>query len=93
MGPMLLQSDGTNVWVANYNGGTISRVRASDGKLLETWTGADHPFGVLVALGRIFISGQSSNVGGKGFLYMIDPTQPAGSVSVITDDLTPTLME
>src|SRR5215471_5456251 len=32
-------SDGQDIWVAN-TGGSISRVRASDGKYLETWTGA-----------------------------------------------------
>src|SRR5512141_2249195 len=38
--PVLLKSDGSDVWVANNGGsGSVSRVRGSDGKLLETWTG------------------------------------------------------
>src|SRR5215510_6474279 len=38
--PELVRSDGADLWVANYTSGTVSRVRASDGKCLETWTGA-----------------------------------------------------
>src|SRR5436190_4626589 len=38
--PALVQSDGADLWVANNSNGTVSRVRASDGKLLDTWTGA-----------------------------------------------------
>ncbi|HKF45132.1 MAG TPA: S-layer homology domain-containing protein, partial [Thermoanaerobaculia bacterium] len=36
-----VRSDGADVWVVNSGvNGTVSRVRGSDGKLLETWTGA-----------------------------------------------------
>ena len=38
--PEVAQSDGADVWVGNYNDGSVSRVRASDASLLETWTGA-----------------------------------------------------
>lgn len=41
--PVNVQSDGADLWVVNNGSGTISRVRASDGKLLETWTGAFSP--------------------------------------------------
>ena len=74
--PALLASDGADVWVANHNSSTVSRVRASDGKLLETWTGASFPTGVLSAMGRIFIAGN--------FLGRIDPGQPAGAVENVT---------
>ena len=70
--PELVATDGTDVWVAGRNSSTISRVRASDGKLLETWTGASFPVGVLSAVGRVFIAGN--------FLGRIDPGQPAGAV-------------
>src|SRR5262249_33631110 len=53
----LAQSDGADIWVANNGSATVSRVRASDGKLLETWTGATGAFGVLVAMGKVFITG------------------------------------
>ena len=42
--PQLVESDGADLWVANNGSGTVSRVRASDGKLLETWTGATGPW-------------------------------------------------
>jgi hypothetical protein len=67
--------------VAN-NGGTVSRVRASDGKLLETWTGATGSFGVLAAKGLIFVTGNT-----LGKLYQIDPTQPMGAVTTLSISL------
>jgi hypothetical protein len=79
--PQGLQSDGADIWVANYLSDTVSRVRASDGKLLDTWTGAVDATGVLVAQGRIYVSG----AGGK--LYRIDPKQPAGAVTVMASNL------
>src|SRR5262245_65598756 len=50
--PHHLRSDGADLWVSNYNGNMISRVRASDGKLLEPWTGPINPAGLRVAMGR-----------------------------------------
>src|SRR5947207_302622 len=38
--PYGVACDGTDLWVANQNDNTVSRVRASDERLLETWTGA-----------------------------------------------------
>lgn len=81
--PRLLKSDGADLWVANFVPGTVSRVRASDGKLLETWTGATSAVGVLSAKGLIFITGGPS----PGKLYQIDPTQPVGSVTTLTSSL------
>ena len=78
--PYILQSDGTDVWVPNTNDSTISRVRASDGKLLETWTGATSVVGVLVAMGQVFATGGGFNA----TVYMIDPSQPAGAVTAVT---------
>ncbi len=80
--PTLVQSDGLDIWVAN-SGGTVSRVRASDGKLLETWTGALAATGVLVAIGRVFVTGEV----GPGRLYQIDPSQPAGAVTTVASNL------
>jgi hypothetical protein len=78
--PVLVESDGADLWVANDGNDAVSRVRASDGKLLEAWTGATDPFGVLVAKGLIFVTGETS----PGSLYQIDPTQPAGAVTTLT---------
>ena len=76
--PTGVACDGLDVWVANNNGGSVSRVRAGDGRLLETWTGMQFPGHVLSCLGRILVTGQGS----PGKLYLIDPSQPAGSASV-----------
>jgi hypothetical protein len=81
-GPRLLKSDGADIWVANVSGGgTVSRVRASDGKLLETWTGATSAFGVVLAMGRILVTGDTI----PGSLYVIDPSQAAGAVTTTLD--------
>ncbi|HET7451959.1 MAG TPA: S-layer homology domain-containing protein [Thermoanaerobaculia bacterium] len=74
-GPKLLASDGADLWVANFTDKTVSRIRASDGKSLGTWTGANGAFGVLVAMGKVFVAGAG------GTLYMIDPTQAPGAVT------------
>ena len=82
-GPALLKSDGADVWVAAGNSGQVVRVRASDGKILETWTGATAAYGVLVAMGRVLVTGSSN----PGNLYQIDPTQPAGVVTTVASNL------
>ena len=38
--PQLVKSDGLDLWAANFDGNSVSHVRGTDGKLLETWTGA-----------------------------------------------------
>ena len=78
--PILVASDGADIWSANAGDATVSRVRASDGKLLGTWTGATLPFGVVSAMGSVFVTGRT--VGG-GSLYSIDPRQPAGAVNTV----------
>ncbi len=81
LGPFQVKSDGEDLWVANSIG-SVSRVRASDGKLRETWT-AGGAFGVLVAMGRVFVSGGGS----PGKLYRIDPSQPAGAATTVATNL------
>jgi len=79
-----VRSDGADVWVVNSGvNGTVSRVRGSDGKLLETWTGAGNAVGVLVAMGRVFVTGS----GTPGSLFRIDPTQAAGAVTAVASNL------
>ena len=80
--------DGADVWVAG--GSVVHRVRASDGKLLETWTGAQGATGIIVAMGRVFVAGNDSGANPTatpGILYMIDPNQPAGPVTTVATDL------
>ena len=75
--PRLMASDGLDVWVADEGDATVYRVRASDGSVVNHWTGATSGFGVLVALGRVFVTGDSS----PGALYMIDPSATPGAVT------------
>jgi hypothetical protein len=81
-----VESDGADLWVANQQANTVSRVRASDGKLLETWTGAGRATGVLSAMNRIFVTGDG-NFSNPGSLYRIDPSQPAGVVTTVASNL------
>jgi hypothetical protein len=81
--PFLNVSDGVDVWVGNQS--SISRVRASDGRLLETWTGAVNAFGIVSAMGRIFVARQTAT----GDLSMIDPATPPGDVVSVATDLGP----
>jgi hypothetical protein len=81
--PYLVEFDGTDLWVANNGPSSVMRIRPSDGKVLDTWTGASNAHSLLAAMGRIFIPG----VLAPGRLYMIDPTQPAGAVTTLTENL------
>lgn len=67
-----------NNFQGDLSNGTVSRVGASDGKLLDTWTGAFGARGVLCAMGKVFVTGS------QGKLYQINPTQPAGAVVKLT---------
>jgi sugar lactone lactonase YvrE len=78
--PAFVRSDGADLWVANIGGNSVSRVRASDGKLLETWTGAPFAIGVLAAMGHVFVTGGTN-------LYRIDPSQAAGAVTTVASNL------
>jgi S-layer homology domain len=83
-------SDGADIWVAG--GSVVYRVRASDGKLLETWTNATSARSVVAAMGRVFVVGNTSiaSPGGAssdGVLYMIDPAQPPGPVTTVATGL------
>jgi len=76
-----VQFDGEDLWVSNF--GTVSRVRASDGRLLETWTGAASADGVVSAMGQVLLTAQTS----PGKLYWIDPSRPAGAVATVATNL------
>jgi hypothetical protein len=82
-GPVLLRSDGTDVWATSTESGTVSRLRAGDGKLLETWTGAPLAYGIVMAMGLVVVSGETT----PGALFTIDPTQPAGEVTTVASNL------
>jgi hypothetical protein len=79
-GARLIKSDGTDVWVTNVNSGTVSRVRARDGELLETWTGATGAVGLVVVGRYIFVVGQTN----PGSLYRLEQNNH-GYVEAFTD--------
>src|SRR5580765_3492557 len=83
LGPQEVKSDGTDLWVPNFISNDVSRVRASDGSVLGTWTGAVGACGVLVARGRIYVSAFTN----PGRSYRIDPSQPPGVVTTLSSTL------
>jgi YVTN family beta-propeller protein len=76
-------ADGADVWAASSNelhNGAVTRFRASDGRVLESWTIPD-AYALLAAMGRIFVTDFGSATGG---LFVIDPSQaPSSLTSVI----------
>ena len=81
--PTGVVSDGTDVWVCDSTNGTVSRVKGSDGRLLETWTGATAARAVLTVGGLLFVAGATN----PGQAYLIDPRQPAGAVTTVATNL------
>jgi hypothetical protein len=80
--PQRVEFDGTDLWVPNLSG-NIMRVRPSDGKVVDTWTGAAGAVSILAAMGKIFIIGDTN----PGNLFMLDPTQPAGMVTTLSSNV------
>ena len=79
-GPSIPVSDGQDIWVPNEGDGTVARVRASDGRVVETWTGVPSAYAALSAMGRVVVT--SAAINGAG-LYVIDPTQAAGAATMV----------
>ncbi len=77
--------DGTDIWVP-LSTGAVVRVRGSDGRVLETWTGAVGTVEARVAMGRVFVMGydEQSNT---TQLFVIDPSQPAGALTPVATNL------
>lgn len=82
--PEWVESDGADLWVTNFSDGTVSRVQASDGRVLGTWTGASGAQHLVLGKGLVFISGF-----GPGNLFEIDPAQPPGAVTTVTNAIGP----
>jgi hypothetical protein len=83
--PRLLRSDGADVWVASEGSGAgrVSRVRASDGAILQTWTSLGDAYGVLVAAGAVIVTAETN----PGRLYRIDPTQAPAAPTLVASNL------
>jgi hypothetical protein len=77
--PLAVEFDGVDLWVANQGSGSVMRVQPGDGNVLDTWTNAVGATGIVAAMGKVFITGNTF----PGQLYMIDPTQPAGAVTTL----------
>jgi len=83
IGPELVKSDGTDLWIPAWGSSRVTRARTSDGLVLAMWTGAINAFGVLVARGRIYVTGQTA----PGNLYGINPSQPPGVITTLSSTL------
>jgi hypothetical protein len=81
--PSSVESDGENLWVANYGDGTVTKVHASDLRVLETWTGATNAVAVLVTSAFIFVAGSTS----PGNLYSFRIDNAPGSVQLVSSFL------
>jgi hypothetical protein len=80
VGGQAVRFDGADLWIPSAS--VVSRVRASDSRLLETWTGATGAQAVVVANGRIVLAG-----GAPGKVFLIDPRLPAGAVTTVASNL------
>ena len=76
-------ADGQNVWVSMFGTAVILKVRASDGKLLETWTTATGSNALVSTPSGVFACVGST----PGRLYRIDPSQPAGAAVTVSSAL------
>src|SRR6266404_1006734 len=79
--------DGEDIWVPSYSGGNVTRVHASDGRVLGTWTGAAWSNSAIAAAGYIYIAGNSLATGEAGKIYRIDPALAPGAVTVVETTL------
>ncbi len=59
------------------------QVQANSGKVLGIWTGATASGGLVVAAGKVFVTGSGS----PGNLFVIDPTLAPGPVTVASSNL------
>jgi YVTN family beta-propeller protein len=81
VGAQLCAADGEDIWITDF--ASAFQVQANTGKLLGTWSGAASSTGVVPAVGKIFVAGDTS----PGKLFMIDPTQAPGAVTTVASDV------
>lgn len=79
MNPRYNCFDGEDIWVANFTGNSVTRVDASDGRVLGTWTGATGAHNTIAAAGYIYVTGQAN----PGSIYRIDPGLAPGAVTEV----------
>ena len=57
--------DGINIWVANQGDNTVSKLRASDGAPLGTFTVGTFPYGIAFDGANIWVANQFSDTVSK----------------------------
>jgi hypothetical protein len=77
--------DGEDIWVANFIASSVTRVHASDGRELGTWTGVSSASNTISAAGFIYVIGR----GNPGTIYRIDPTLAPGVATLVENNLGP----
>jgi S-layer homology domain len=83
--PSYCAADGESIWTTSADQyGEVIQVQASTGAVVGAWTGSYNGKGVLVAAGKVFVVGVTSP---GGSLYVIDPTQSPGPVTVAANNL------
>jgi YVTN family beta-propeller protein len=75
-GPKRMTGSGSNLWVANYAEGSVTRLDANTGAVLATVTVGGHPGAINAFQGGLWIADRARNT-----LTRVDPTsiQPVGS--------------
>jgi DNA-binding beta-propeller fold protein YncE len=53
--------DGTNIWVTNYGGGTVTKLSGSSGAVLGTYSVGRAPYGVAFDGINIWVANAGSN--------------------------------
>jgi hypothetical protein len=79
--PQFCAADGDAVWTTTL--GSVVKVQANSGFAANVWSGATSSQGILVAAGKVFVTGLTT----PGTLYTIDPTQASGAVTVAAANL------
>jgi hypothetical protein len=82
--PNSVHWDGKDLWVPSRTTSSVYRVRASDGRLLETWTGAFFANDAVFAMGKVFVDGYRP---APGYLARIDPRAAPGAATIVTSNL------
>jgi hypothetical protein len=67
--PQLVESDGEDIWTALEGDDAVTRMQASSGRELQLWSGATNAYGVVVARGKVYITGNTN----PGRLYSLNP--------------------
>jgi DNA-binding beta-propeller fold protein YncE len=64
-GPEGVAFDGANIWVANHDYNTVTKLRASDGTNLGTFAVGSGPYGVAFDGANIWVTNSGSNTVSK----------------------------